>query len=502
MLPHLSGNDVSEERPGVLLVDADNLNDDHLRQIGASRKLDDWLVAFVNIETASTRPSAIEVLNPDEVVLCDAWKESVDLAILTWARHNAGTRGVRLQTDDKGLRITFDLCVSPPDPDWRSAMDGPGMRGLPSLQDEQPGSIIGALAGLASKVAYQKLDSRGASRWWERLANVCLATTVARLSFPLGTPVSEPERQLRRLTQKVFSGEQAALPCLPSWNTPTAPPLSIGTPIARAVRAVPGLLQIAVSSNQTGHFDWLPLAHHCPAVLNEILQRLPQARETHAEPRGLEWALTSTQQRGIKSLPALPVRQLLIRLVREGTPSGPGDHKLAVKKLEFGAFPSRRAAESWIGAAVGKFLARSGCKLKSSKRFYHNLHRRLAAIRKSLRADQPWVVVCDVWLAAREDAGRLDWFASFLRPGDRVELRDGSYFDAGTDQIALATLPLERAAPPSVLAIVIDKATVSDLIEHQGRAWVEVVRAISPLVYLVRAPLPARLTDVPDGREQ
>lgn len=75
--------------PTVLLIDADNLSHTRLQQIAASRQSDEWLVAFFNIRTAANHRSGLHGLKPDEVVLCDEWKESVDLAILTWAH---GTR--------------------------------------------------------------------------------------------------------------------------------------------------------------------------------------------------------------------------------------------------------------------------------------------------------------------------------------------------------------------------------------------------------------------------
>lgn len=357
------------------------------------------------------------------------------------------------------------------------------------LQNAPPEDVVGGLAGLGSKTAFQAL-SGGAMKWWERLARVSLENPIVRLSFPMGANTTSAEAEVCCLGRKVFSKQPASVPKPPGWKTPALPPLVSVNRKATATRAVPGLMQYAFEDHHSVHYDWVPLRDHCPAVVNEMLDRLPDARQTRSDPRSLELALSSTHQRGIKKLGALPVKRLLMQVVREQTPSGPGDYRLKMKKLDFLSFPSHGASELRITHLTEEFLRHRCLEPLNWCGFEDNLYRRLASIRSAIHARDAWAIAQELWLTPRQRNGRTEWVASFLRLGDEVCVGDASLFTAQGQLIALATISLGRPFLERVLAVVTDQATISQLVNSETiRA--EVVSVVSPLSYEVRAPGPA-----------
>jgi hypothetical protein len=470
-------------RSRALAIDGDNIA--NLRQPAEGY---DRVVVFMNLRSA-THPDwvrEVDQLAPHEVVVCDDWAESADLAMLAWMEQVKGACSVTVRTQDRGLRRASDAGVAPNGAAWRLTFGGTGMQPLPTAPFADARAALTAVVG--PRGASALTDTPGTSPWWSRMAAAARPEARARLALPLGLSSASLAPELGGSLQGVFAGASARFEG--SWQIPEPPvPLSSAHAFA-IVRAVPGLIQIRTENAASQGYDWTRLRLHCPEVVTRAAPELPQFRATPGVPADPEAMATSVA--ALRRPAPCRAAALLVSAARYRDPETDAPQtRIGFKRLDFTRFPSDEQRSSDIPSFALRRLLRlppADARTLRGQVLLRQLELLLDPVFERL---QEPAVLRDVLLLPRRRAGAWHWFPALLGAGERLRLpRQPEVVDTSSPRsprVGLVRVPCPRTPPNHVVAVVTEPRSLAYLATAQR--WpveVEVARVVSTVLYEVR----------------
>lgn len=261
----------------VHLIDVDNYPDP---QDWPSHDPEQGFVFFMNLGHAKAisqkAVQAIASYRNAEIILCDTYSESADLAILGWQSPGSLSLPPDCEvqlvpvTKDKGIHVALNARFIPGDRDWRMQVNGTGMVRVGGSSAPGGSCALDALVGPAVARAWRAQNAN--EPWWQRLARLADAHPAIRMCLPLGLGWTGVAGDVWRLARTLSSANATTAPAPREvWHVPTPPDLGVVDVVP--IRAVPGLLQVGDASDPTGQGkqDWVPLRRLCADAANALI---------------------------------------------------------------------------------------------------------------------------------------------------------------------------------------------------------------------------------------
>lgn len=508
----------------VHLIDVDNYPDP---QDWPPPRQDQGFVFFMNLGHAKAISQgavlAIASYRNAEIILCDTYSESADLAILGWQSPGSLSLPpnckVRLNpvTKDKGIHVALNARFIPGDRDWRMQVNGTGMVRVGGSSAPGGSCTLDALVGPAVARAWRAQKAN--EPWWQRFARLADAHPAIRMCLPLGLGWTGVAGDVWCLARTLSSATATTAPAPREvWHVPTPPGLGVVDVVP--IRAVPGLLQVGDASKPTGQGkqDWVPLRRLCADAANALIR---SARPLHAssandvEDRLDGIPFHATRPGDLKASVTLERRHFCARSPEGGYVKADWNSGLVSKGLQHGAQPTVRDP-LWSLFDLMAWLRYFRMGTPDGEQKEH--------IGRSVQGllDQAGYRIKGVFLApdvslipVRRDS-RWCWIPALVGDGDQVTLDSGqsvrvlTFGPAHRASRVVLTLvrravrsqgqegqaPNQGAPPPFVVGVAVDPATQQFILQRvhpkTGKSTVDLrlrVRdLIHPLIYEVVVP--------------